>query len=259
MNTIGNTLGMIHNPPLEREAGCTQHGPFTAKCYLGNVWTGCPKCREEEDAKRLQAIEAAQRVAKRQDWEERIGHAGIPERFRTRTLATFEASTDAQRAALAFATAYADDFEQMLRTGRCAMFVGQPGTGKTHLAAAIGLRVIGKHGRVVLFTTALRAIRRVKDTWVKGSRESESEAVASLVFPDLLILDEVGLQYGSDAEKLILFDILNERYEKRKPCLLLSNLNVDGVREYLGDRVFDRLREDGGQAIAFDWPSHRGR
>ena len=67
------------------------------------------------------------------------------------------------------------------------------------------------------------------------------------------------MQFGSDTEKLILFDVLNERYEKRRPTLLLSNLVVDDVQAYLGERIFDRLREDGGEAVAFDWESHRAK
>lgn len=87
------------------------------------------------------------------------------------------------------------------------------------------------------------------------------------MFPDLLILDEVGVQFGSDTERLLLFDILNERYERRRPTILMSNLALDdaeeggrvvpGIKSYLGERVFDRLREDGGQSVVFDWPSHR--
>ena len=258
MTPLREAMGVIHNPPLEEERTCHDHGAYAAKCYLGAVWTGCPKCREAEQARQAEELAAKARQAKRQEWLDRIGGAGIPERFRDRTLATFEATTEGQRRALAFATAYAEGFPEALRTGRCAMFVGRPGTGKTHLAAGIGLRVIGKHGATVLFTTTLRAIRRVKDTWVKGSKESESSAIEALAFPDLLIMDEVGLQYGSDAEKLILFDVLNERYERRKPCLLISNLRLDGVRSYLGDRIWDRLREGGGEAIPFDWQSRRG-
>ena len=260
MRAITNALtGVIHNPPLQREAVCEQHGAFAAKCYLGNVWTSCPACREEADAKAAKEAERAAKDSRRLEWQDMIGRSGIPERFRDRTLPRFEASTPGQQAALEFATAYADEFPEAMKSGRCAIFAGKPGTGKTHLAAGIGLRVMHKHGHSVLFTTALRAIRRVKDTWTRGSAENESQAVASLVLPDLLVLDEVGLQYGSDAEKLILFDFLNERYERRKPCILLSNLNVDGVRQYLGDRIFDRLREDGGTAIPFDWDSYRGQ
>ena len=61
----------------------------------------------------------------------------------------------------------------------------------------------------------------------------------------------------SDFEKQILFDVLNERYEKRKPCILLSNIAPSELSGYLGERVADRLREDGGKLIAFDWESYR--
>jgi DNA replication protein DnaC len=113
--------------------------------------------------------------------------------------------------------------------------------------------------RSVLFTTVMRAIRRVKDTWNRENTESETQAIAALVFPNLLILDEVGVQFGSDTEKLILFDVLNERYERRRPTLLLSNLALDEVKVYLGERVFDRMREDGGEVITFTWESHRAK
>lgn len=57
---------------------------------------------------------------------------------------------------------------------------------------------------------------------------------------------------------MLLFDVLNERYERRKPTLMLSNLTAQEVAAYLGERVMDRLREDGGRVIVFDWESHRG-
>ncbi len=79
------------------------------------------------------------------------------------------------------------------------------------------------------------------------------------LFPDLLILDEVGVQFGSDTEKLILFDVLNERYERRRPTILMTNLTLEEVADFLGDRIIDRLREDGGEFIPFDWESHRGK
>ena len=82
--------------------------------------------------------------------------------------------------------------------------------------------------------------------------------IALLVYPDLLIIDEIGVQFGSEFEKNLIFDILNERYENRRPTLLLSNLTVPEVRAFLGERIYDRLKEDGGRCVSFDWQSHRG-
>jgi DNA replication protein DnaC len=109
-----------------------------------------------------------------------------------------------------------------------------------------------------MFTTVQRAMRRVKDTFRKGAEESESQAIAVLTYPDLLIIDEIGVQFGSEFEKNMMFDILNERYEKRRPTLLLSNLTAQEVKLFLGERIYDRLKEDGGQCVSFDWESYRG-
>ena len=249
----------LHAQPKTKSADCLKHGAYESRCYIGSIWSKCPTCEAERiEAERVEA-EAKDRESRRQAWQRRIGEAGIPDRFHNRNLQSFVAETEQQARALAFAQDYADRFDQVLTTGRSALFIGKPGTGKTHLAVGIGLRIMHRDSRTVLFATVMRAVRRVKDTWSRESRESETQAIAALVFPDLLILDEVGVQFGSDTEKLILFDVLNERYEKRRPTLLLSNLTLNEVKTYLGERVFDRLREDGGEVVVFDWQSWRSR
>lgn len=254
--SISSRIGSTAAP---RQDMCKSHGAFESVNYFGRIWSKCPVCTAQAAALTKQKEETQERAARKAAWEQRLGDACIPERFTDRTLNNFVATTPEQVSALAFATAYADGFAEVLKTGRCAMFVGNVGTGKTHLAAGIALRLMRRDARPVLFTTVMRAIRSIKDTWGGASGKTETQAIAALVYPDLLILDEVGVQYGSDTEKLILFDVLNERYEKRKPTLLLSNLDVGEVKAYLGERIYDRMREDGGDAIAFEWESHRGK
>ena len=67
-----------------------------------------------------------------------------------------------------------------------------------------------------------------------------------------------GAQYGTEGEQVILFDIINRRYQDQMPMILLTNQSKEGFKQYLGDRAFDRLRE-AGRWVAFDWESHRGR
>jgi len=255
MRTLTDT--MFHTPPLTHPSACETHGEFVARCYLGDVWTGCPACAAKKKTREQEEANARARDDAVARWQRKIGEAGIPERFRDRRLETYVARNEGQRRALAFARHYADNFDDVMETGRCALFVGKPGTGKTHLAVGIGLQIMQRYGAAVLFSTVVRAVRRVKDTWGRNSIESESDAIAALVFPDLLILDEVGVQFGSDTERMILFDVLNERYEKRRPTLLLSNFARNEVKTFLGERIVDRLREDGGEFIPFDWDSHR--
>lgn len=247
----------IHRPPLEAAHQCEQHGEFVAKCHIGKMWSKCPVCAEEKERQEQERKEQERAKARAQEWQARLGHSGIPLRFHDRTLSGYEAKSADQQAALDFAKEYALGFEQVQKTGRGAIFVGRPGTGKTHLAVGIGLYAMRKFHARVLFMTVQRAIRSVKDTWAKGAQQSESEAIDALVEPDLLILDEVGVQFGSEFERNTLFDVLNERYELRKPTIFLSNLAADELADFLGERVMDRLREDGGRVIPFGWDSYR--
>tara|TARA_R110000822_G_scaffold305167_2_gene430732 strand:+ start:4044 stop:4829 length:786 start_codon:yes stop_codon:yes gene_type:complete len=255
-----NLNNLIPDIPNTEQKICEDHGEYTSTNYIGSIWSGCTVCSEiskaAQEAKDKADKEREAIVRAERNWRVRVGSAAIPERFQDRTLDTYIAANPGQEKALAFSKDYAANFDDIRKVGRCAIFVGKPGTGKTHLAVGIALHIM-REKRSVLFTTVQRAIRSVKDTWSKGSEISETQAIEHLAYPDLLILDEVGVQFGSDFEKQILFDVLNDRYEKRKPCLLLSNIAPGELSGYLGERVADRLREDGGKLIAFDWDSHR--
>lgn len=245
----------------DQEQTCPTHGAFISR-YLGNiglgrpVWTSCGKCEEQrlaDEAERRRQADAELAVAA---WAEKQQRAGIPERFRDRTLEGYVATSEGQKSALRWASEYAAGFDEVLATGRSMLFLGRPGTGKTHLGCAIGNYLLRK-GATVYYSTVQRAMRRIKDTWNRESAELESDAIRAMSGPDLLILDEIGVQFGSDTEKNLTFDLLNERYERMKPTLLLSNLAKEDVARFLGERVMDRLREDGGRVITFDWESHR--
>lgn len=247
-----------HRPPLERDDVCEAHGAYVALCHLGNTWTSCPMCASEGCARAAAKDARKEKEQRDAEWQQRLGRAGIPERFMACSFGGYVVEHEQQQQALDAAVAYADDWARVRAVGRGSIFLGNVGTGKTHLAVAIGKQVMHKHGASVLFISVQRAIRSIKDTWARGSAVSESQAVAVLTFPDLLILDEVGVQHGSDYERQVMFDVLNERYETRKPTLFLSNKTIDEVRAVLGERVMDRLREDGATVVPFGWASSRG-
>jgi len=241
-----------------RSETCDKHGAYESRNIFKTIWSHCPDCSKE--AKAVADREQAEKDDQERNrvWLMRMGEAGIPERFRNRTLDCYKATGAGQKRALNFASEYAEQFALVSETGRSAIFCGMPGTGKTHLAIGIALHIMGI-GKFAVFTTVQRMIRRLKDSWRKDSTESESDVIEMLVYPDLLIVDEIGVQFGSEFEKNFMFDLLNERYEKRKPTILLSNLTAAEIKAFLGDRVYDRLKEDGGQCVAFDWTSHRGK
>jgi DNA replication protein DnaC len=134
--------------------------------------------------------------------------------------------------------------------------VGNPGTGKTHLASAIAMQVM-ESGRAVHFTTVGRLLRHVKSTYSRGADQTEEQVLQSYLEPDLLVLDEVGVQRGTEAEKFILTEAVGLRYEHMKPMLVMGNCTEVELVDHLGDRLVSRLQEGGGPFIVFDWEDYR--
>ena len=133
---------------------------------------------------------------------------------------------------------------------------GKPGTGKTLLVAATvnHLLAAGKRCRIIKM---LDLIRELKDCWRRGADYTETQLIKQFSSYDLLVIDEVGLGYGSDTEKLFIFDVVDGRYNNMLPTVLVSNLDITGVKQAVGERVVDRLREDGGLVMAFTGRSRR--
>ncbi len=76
---------------------------------------------------------------------------------------------------------------------------------------------------------------------------------------DLLVIDEIGVQSGTDNERKILFEIIDSRYLQMAPTILLSNLEQTQVIDLVGERVVDRMYENKGGVLTFNWPSHRAQ
>ncbi|WP_434029167.1 ATP-binding protein [[Pseudomonas] boreopolis] len=182
----------------------------------------------------------------------------IPQRFAGSDFGSYRATERGQKIALSVCKAYAEKWPDRQEVGASLVLTGLPGTGKTHLACAIANSVMEEHTASVLFCTVSAALRAIKETYRKGSERGEQDVINKLTRPALLILDEVGVQVGSEHEKLLMFEILNERYQDMKPTILVSNLSGGELEEFLGQRVMDRYREC-GSVIAFDWQSHRGQ
>lgn len=242
---------------LERPAQCAEHGRYTERgieIMDKLIWTGCTACRNAEKAEEeRQAREKAQRE-KQAQIEARLNFAGVPVRFRDRTLDNFVATTEEQQEVLAMARVFVQQWDSHKRAGTSVVFSGNPGTGKSHIAIAI-LQHVLENG-TGMYLNVLDLVRMVRDTWRRNG-QSESEVLDLLGRLDLLVIDEVGVQYGTDGEQVVLFDIINRRYRDCKPTILLTNLKAKEFADFVGARTFDRLKE-GGMWLRFSWQSHRG-
>lgn len=237
----------------DREASCPEHGAFTSRNVFGRVWSRCPTCSaaEQEQADAERAKEEARRREARH--HAMLESARIPARFIGRGFDNFVVTTEPQRHALTVARDFAEQFNEHARRGAGLVLAGMPGTGKSHLAAAILQHLLD---REVCYLTCMDLIRSVRETWRRDSGRSETQVLGYLQDLDMLVIDEVGVQYGTDGEQTIIFDVLDRRYREVKPTVILTNQDKDGFKSFVGERTFDRLVET-SRWVPFDWPSYR--
>lgn len=253
------SLPSFSEAPETREVDeyCQEHDYRyrSTQCLFNGSWVGtpCPRCERQEEDEIRHAEERKRRVASQLA---ALKAAGIPKRFRDKNFESYRHNSDEQYKAMDVCKKYAENFKASYEHGVCLTMCGKPGTGKTHLACSVGNHLV-ERGHSVVFIGALDIVGRIKETWGKGATETEREVVNRFVELDLLIIDEVGVQFGKESEQIILFKILNRRYEEVKPTIVISNLMGNELDNYLGERVVDRLKENGGPTLAFDWNSWR--
>ena len=236
---------------------CPDHGeyrPSVIRIAHREITTGCSACADE----RRRAEEIEQREQARIEFQQRaLGGAGVPRRFEGADFGTYSPPTERAEHVLTACTEYAARWDDVSQSGRSLALCGHPGTGKTHLAISI-LKTVIRSGGSGIYTTAIDLCRAIKSTWGREAEESEAAAIARYARTGLLVLDEIGVQFGSDTERLMIFDVIDQRYRQMLPTILVSNLTLVQMTDVLGERVIDRMRENSGMVLAFGWGSHRG-
>lgn len=109
------------------------------------------------------------------------------------------------------------------------LLVGSPGTGKTHLATALGIEACG-HGKKVRFFRVTELITQMMEAREERALTRLKGQLAKL---DLLILDELGYVPASKLGAELLFDVISAAYE-RTSIIITTNLPFERWMEVLG-------------------------
>jgi DNA replication protein DnaC len=237
----------MDNPSYLKITGKTPH------------WTElpCEACKRERF---LREMEERSRDASQHRFNTLLINSMLRERFIGKTFDNFipfGRDKEKQKHVLFIAKDFAGNFHRHRQTGTWLLFMGNVGTGKSHLCAAIINQVI-RAGYTALFTKTPRLLREVKDTFHRDSEITQSEIIARMGDIDLLVIDEVGIQFGTDTERMILYEILDLRYEAMLPVILTTNItDLKSLEKLMGERIIDRLFEGVSKIVIFEWESYR--
>lgn len=224
---------------------CARHGPFIGRCGA---------CRSEKIAEQEAQRVASERAQRTRDL---LARADLPERFVGCTLDGYAPRTAKQRRALEVCERYVDELDARVSRGRSLVLVGPIGVGKTHLLVSIAVEAIVR-GVSTRYTTAESLVAAWGTDGVdkRGGFGNWVDVRPLFAWPRLLVLDELFVP-TSAKDGAALLAVIDERYRRRLPTLVASNLDWDEMKTHVGERFCDRLLE-GGDVIAMDGKSARG-
>lgn len=121
---------------------------------------------------------------------------------------------------------------QFIKEKRNLIFIGNPGTGKTHLSTAVALRALSKNFKV-LFTPVSEMLYQLH---ISKADNTYYKKLEEYLRPDLLVLDELGFkkfpQYAADD----FFEVISKRYEQGS-LIITTNKSFEDWSTIFGDSI----------------------
>lgn len=205
---------------------CVTHGKGIRATLNGK----CERCLKEKQEKQEKII------ADKKLLDNKI-NAGIEERFIRANFENFKAVTQYQNQV----------YKQLKNYGgkKNVVFLGKTGTGKTHLACAL----------IEKFLLEGRRCFYVKFYELLEFKIQNKQKFSQILNADFLVIDEYGSS-DSDNKSNLLFEIIDKRYGKMLPTMLISNLSGDELRKNMNDATYSRIKSD-CESILANWSDYR--
>lgn len=213
-----------------QDRGAVMPGAKLVMAWIGHETCSCnqaqaEKAREtaERKAKEKREKEEAEQQARMNKLNKIFSNSGIGKRFKNRTFENFKIDKENEQS-FRNAKLYAENFDRFKENGEGIYFSGNNGTGKTHLAVAIALYLMRK-GTPVICMTSIKLLQEIRRTYDRNRNISEYQILETYKEVDLLVIDDLGQENITDWALAMLYDIINDRYERCLPTIVTTNLN----------------------------------
>lgn len=275
---ITNAMNLIFDVLHDVELECPKHGRYVAETVWFNkvrnryvtsasTFGECPACRAERIARSVEMMQTAQetrqttleetiRRAELRKLAARFSEAGIPAAYWGKGFETMQDPSQSELEALEEMRFYIDNFDKFAEKGIGLVLFGMVGTGKTFMACALLQELIQQDVKCK-YTSVKRIVEDVKRGY--GENMTETQSTAEYLKADLLVIDEVGVQAGTQHEEGIMYSLVDSRVNNFRPTIFISNLNpteakkaaaetagqqseVLTMERVLGARTFDRIK-----------------
>ncbi len=172
--------------------------------------------------------------------------AGIPRRYDHCTLDDFQchdATTHTHAAAKQVALEWVEKWP-LVHHG--LLFLGKPGTGKTHLAVGIARELVRTKAARVFFCEQRQLVKEIQATFDAGAARNETDVLRPVLDCEVLILDDLGAGRITAWARDVIHDIIVQRYEDGddRPMIVTSNYPTGD-----DEKVDDRPRETDGLSL----------
>ncbi len=195
----------------------------------------CAKCSDSGYAKGTLCICVKQQIALSAYASAGLGKGLIGKNFENFSLKYYTGDDLARmEKVVAICRDYVKSFTP---TSQPLLFMGKTGLGKTHLSAAIAGGVAAR-GYNVIYETS----QKLFDTY-EAARFARDSAPDTEKYEecDLLLIDDLGAECGSQYTAATFFNLLNTRLMHSKPTVINTNLNRPQLEKTYGERVLSRL------------------
>lgn len=222
--------GLLHcsncNEPRQKQIellGKVRKVPIMCSCLA-------QKYKQEEEEQKIR------------EWNKKI------ERLRAKGItdknylnSTFAIDDDKESKPSQVARKYCENFGEMKAMNQGLIFWGEPGTGKSFLAACIANRLIDNGVSAV--TTSLP---KLIDAIGADYGANKGDIMKQIADCDLLVLDDIGTERQTSTAYERVFEIIDTRYRAKKPLIVTTNLEIGDLRNPNDEkykRLYDRILE----------------